>query len=628
MSIRTNLKDPGSSCRMGLGSFAVGLLALASGVAAQEFTFAPGIPWLQTESQPGVHDPTVIRDDRGVYTLMSTNNLLAISQSTDLANWSPKGKLLNAVPAWMLSAYPGIENIWAPQLSWMGGRWWVYYCGSVFGKNTSLIGAMWSPTLDVSSPDYKWTDIGEVWRSTTANDYNAIDPEILVDPTGRAWMSFGSFWQGLRMIAIDPATGKQSASDKTVYTIASRNGGAIEGPSTIQHGAWTYLFAPFDKCCDGAKSTYRTMYGRSAKPTGPYLDESGKDMANGGGTQLVAGYGRYAGPGGGSPFHDGRCDYFALHYYDKNRNGASFLQLREILYGDDGWLELGQPFLGRHWALEAEHAVLVGDSILTATGTAASNREYVGFINGANSSVEFLANTFQEGRYLVGVRYAAGDGDASHRLVVNDLARSDVAYPKTAAWGTFPPEQVVVLELDLKKGRNSLKFSKGTGFAELDRIDIVRKADDLLRLGDFDRSAKARWVSGNDALALESGGRAVWENLGFSGGPWKAVVLCASAGTGVDRLGLGAGLEQDLDVSVGCNLQELSTTLQGATGIRDMTLSNAGSEVVLESAVFLTSTSDVARKTSTKGSHRAGIDALGRSGKTGSVLDTRPAFLQ
>ena len=65
------------------------------------------------------------------------------------------------------------------------------------------------------------------------------------------------------MIAIDPATGKQLASNKTLYTTASRGGSAIEGPSTIQHGKYYYLFAPWDKCCDGVNSTYRTMYGRA-----------------------------------------------------------------------------------------------------------------------------------------------------------------------------------------------------------------------------------------------------------------------------------------------------------------------------------------------------------------------------
>jgi arabinan endo-1,5-alpha-L-arabinosidase len=594
------------------------LCVLAAGCGfSQTVDFASYIPWRQTETQPAVHDPTVIRDDRGVFTLMSTNNLLAVSQSSDMATWSSKGKLLSAVPSWMSSVYSGIENIWAPQLSKMGGKYWVYYCGSVFGKNTSLIGAMSSPTLDVTSASYKWTDVGEVWRSSASNDYNAIDPEILVDRSGKAWMSFGSFWQGIRMIAIDPSTGKQLSSDKTLYKTASRGGGAIEGPSTIQHGGWTYLFTAFDKCCDGVNSTYRTMYGRSANSSGPFVDESGKDMLNGGGTQLIASYGRYVGLGGGSPFRDGRRDYFALHYYDRNRDGASYLQMREMVYGDDGWLDLGQPFLGRHLALEAEHAVLAGDSILTGTGTAASNNEYVGYINGTTSSVEFLANLFQADNYWIVVRYAAGDGAASHKMSVNGAQPITVSYPKTSAWGTFPAGQVVVLDVALKKGRNSLKFSKGEAFAELDRIDVVRKAGSVLGLGGFDRSPNASYDSASDAVVLGASASATYENVGFDAGGFKAFELCAGAGAGRLRLGLGAGtsVSQDVDVpGSSCSSYELVSAFQSAKGIHDLVLANVSGQLVLKSIQFLSSSSGLStpRRGLADGGDGTRFDLLGR----------------
>lgn len=579
--------------------FALAAALFAQAPGAQDMAFASYIPWRQTETQPGVHDPTVTRDERGVYTLMSTNNLLAIAQSTDMANWTWKGSILPKVPAWMLSTYSGIENIWAPYIGKMGDRYWAYYCGSVFGKNTSLIGAMWSPTLDMASPNYKWTDVGEVWRSTTSNDYNAIDPEILLDASGKHWMSFGSFWQGLRMIAIDPATGKQLAANKTLYTVASRGGGAIEGPSTIRHGSYYYLFAPWDKCCDGVNSTYRTMYGRSTSPTGPFLDESGKSMSSGGGTQLVGTYGRYVGPGGGSPFHDGRRDWFALHYYDRKRNGASHLQMREIVYGDDGWLDFGQPFLGRHLALEAEHAVLVGDSIMAAAGTNASNNEYVGYINGANSSVEFVANLLQAGEHWIVVRYAAGDGASSQKLSINGGVATTVSYPKTAAWGAFPTGQVVVLEATLKRGRNSIRFTKGEGFAELDRIDIVRKASSALRLGAFDRFPHASYDSANDAVVLGASASATYENVGLGDGGFQALRLCATSGSGRVRIGLGASLAQEVDVSgSGCAEHALSAGFQGAKGVHDLVLTRVSGAMTLESIQFLATSSGLKRSVS------------------------------
>lgn len=586
----------------------------APSALAQEMGFASYIPWRQTETQPGAHDPTVIRDDRGVYTLMSTNNLLAIAQSTDMTNWKWNGSILRSVPAWMLSVYPGIENIWAPHISKMGDKYWVYYCGSLFGQRTSLIGAMWSPTLDMTSPNYKWTDVGEVWRTVANSTYNAIDPEILQDASGKYWMSLGSFGQGLRMIAIDPATGKQLASNKTLYAIASRGGGAIEGPSTIRHGKYYYLFAPWDKCCDGVNSTYRTMYGRSTKPTGPFLDESGKDMMSSGGTQLVRTYGRYIGPGGGSPFHDGRRDWFALHYYDRNRNGGAQLQLREIVYGDDGWLDFGQPFLGRHLALEAEHAVLVGDSIMAGTGTNASNNEYVGYINGDNSSVEFLTNVLQAGEHWIVVRYAAGDGAASHKLSINGAAATTVSYPKTSAWGAFPAGQVVVLDATLKAGRNSIKFTKGDGFAELDRIDIVRKASSALSLGAFDRFPYAAYDSANDAVVLGASASATYENVGLGDGGFKAFRLCAASGSGRVRIGLGSAITQEVDVAgAGCITYDLAASIRGAKGVHDLVLTRVSGTMTLKSIQFLASTAvdrKMDQRAPREGEH---FDLLGRT---------------
>lgn len=599
-------------------NLAIVAMAFASKLAAQEMGFASYIPWRQTETQPGVHDPTVLRDERGVYTLMSTNNLLAIAQSTDMANWTWKGSILTKVPAWMLSTYSGIENIWAPHISRMGDRFWVYYCGSVFTKNTSLIGAMSSPTLDMTSADYKWTDIGEVWRSTASNDYNAIDPEILEDADGKYWMSFGSFWQGLRMIAIDPVTGKQLSSRKTLYVTANRGGGAIEGPSTIRHGRYYYLFASWDKCCDGVNSTYRTMYGRSTAPTGPYLDKDGKVLASGGGSQLLGTYGRYVGPGGGSPFHDGRRDRFALHYYDRKRNGGSFLQIREILYGDDGWIDLGQPFLGRHMALEAEHAVLVGDSIISASAASASNDEYVGYINGSGSSVEFLANVLQAGEYWIAIRYAAGDGAASHRLSINGASAFLVTYPKTAAWGSFPSGQVVTVTVQLKAGRNSIKFTKADGYAELDRIDIVRKASSELSLGAFDRFSGALYDSVNDAVSLGASASATYENYGLGDGGFRTARLCAVSGSGRVRLALGSSASQDIDVAgAGCAVIDLATGLRAAKGVHDLVLTGMTGSVTLKSIQFLGSTTGIGcrKPPLTEKSGGAHYDLLGRGTK-------------
>src|ERR1035438_6812437 len=187
------------------------------------FTAAVVVPGaLTAEVLVGAPDPAVIRDTRGVYTLLTTNNLLQIRQSTDEINWKLVGNIVPAVPAWVNTALGAtIPDIWAPDARYWNGLYWVYYACSSFGTNNSVIGLATNPTLDPTAANYKWTDQGLVFQSSTANNYNAIDPASYIDLNGNAWLLFGSFWSGIKMIAIDPATGKQLVSNTTIYSLAS-----------------------------------------------------------------------------------------------------------------------------------------------------------------------------------------------------------------------------------------------------------------------------------------------------------------------------------------------------------------------------------------------------------------------
>ncbi len=98
---------------------------------------------------------------------------------------------------------------WAPEISHYKGAYRLYYAYSLFGKNTSGIALATNKTLDRKSPAYKWVDRGLVLRSTVADDYNAIDPNFVVDRQGRSWLDFGSFWGGIKMRRLN-ADGKPS----------------------------------------------------------------------------------------------------------------------------------------------------------------------------------------------------------------------------------------------------------------------------------------------------------------------------------------------------------------------------------------------------------------------------------
>ncbi len=475
----------------------------------------------------GAHDPAVIRGDLGIYTLLTTNNMLQIRQSSDRVNWTVKGNIFSSMPAWVNTALGAtIADIWAPHTVYRAGLYWVYYCASSFGTNHSVIGVATNPTMDTTSGAYHWTDLGLVIQSGAGNNYNAIDPNLFVDLTGNCWLAFGSFWDGIKMVAIDPATGKRPAGNTTVYSLASRGGGAIEGPTFIEHNGYYYLFSAWDTCCAGINSTYNTRVGRSANITGPYTDKAGTALMSSGGTQVLSTYGRYIGSGGGSAFKDGRRDYFTHHYYNGAENGTPRLHIREIVWDPQGWPILQQPYLGKREALEAEHAALTNAQILTGAG--ASNGEYAGNINYADSRVVFYLNALAAGPYELRVRYAAASGAASHFLTVNSNPEVEVLYPGTAAWGQFSETQSVIVNAVLNEGYNSLSFRMGTGLAQLDRVDILRKASDAVKGGSSDQEYMSAYQQADNSAAISQGGWGQYEYIDFGSGGFQSLSITFS----------------------------------------------------------------------------------------------------
>jgi len=219
----------------------------------------------------------------------------------------------------------------------------VYYAFSAFGKNTSGIALVTNKTLDQSSPDFYWVDEGLVLKSLASDDFNAIDPNIVFDSTGTPWLSFGSFWSGIKMRRLDVATGKLAPQDGKLYSLASREGPenpapappglpadwqAIEAPFVVHQGDYYYLFVSFDLCCRGVKRNYRTMVGHSHDATGPYVDAEGKPM-------LLTGDVRWLGPGGESILQHPTGDIIVFHAYD-GKTGHPFLQISTIDW-TTGW---------------------------------------------------------------------------------------------------------------------------------------------------------------------------------------------------------------------------------------------------------------------------------------------------
>jgi arabinan endo-1,5-alpha-L-arabinosidase len=333
---RTLLAVPAAAALLALGMLLPADLRSAQGGAplASQVT-----PPHRLAGDAHTHDPSLARTAAGWYVFSTGDPQVAggtiqIRSSRDGRTWSSAGTVGTAIPSWVIEAVPGVTNLWAPDVSYHDGQWYLYYAASTFGSNHSVIGLFTNATLDPRDPRYAWVDQGLVTESNVTDDYNAIDPSLFVDGSGSAWLAFGSFWSGVKLIPVELPSGKPDTVQPDRIALVDRHFGpnAVEAPYLVQHGGWYYLFVSFDSCCQGSNSTYREVVGRSRTVGGPYLDRAGVSMLAGGGSALLDGKGDMRGPGGASV----SGGTIAFHYYDAARQGDFHLGLGQLDYRD-GW---------------------------------------------------------------------------------------------------------------------------------------------------------------------------------------------------------------------------------------------------------------------------------------------------
>lgn len=317
---------------------------------ASAATSGPLSSYTLTGDTSPVHDPSIIRAG-STYYVFSTDHgpqtgHIPIRCSTDEVAWTACGYVFSSLPAWVAAAVPDATTIWAPDISYFNGLYHVYYAVSTFGSQVSAIGLATNTTLDENSPNYQWVDQGMVLQSTTGDDFNAIDPNILVDSNGSVWLQYGSFWDGIFQQQIDPSTGKIVAGGP-IYHLAERAANVpndpIEGSSLVQAGNYYYLFVSWDYCCeaDPAQSNYKIVVGRGTSAHGPFYDETGSNMLYGGGTILLQGNSTWGAPGGQTAYIDPtNGDLIVFHALDLQQNGLDYLFVRSLSFAS-GWPVIG-----------------------------------------------------------------------------------------------------------------------------------------------------------------------------------------------------------------------------------------------------------------------------------------------
>ena len=288
--------------------------------------------------KPFIHDPSTIQECDGKYYTFGTGEGGLVS--ADGWTWDMGG------------VRPGGGA--APDVLKIGDRYLVAYGatgGGLGGGHNGRILTMWNKTLDPNSPDFKYTEPVIVADTDGNEDCDAIDPGLLIDPTtGRLWMSYGTYFGFIRLVELDPKTGKRIEGNEPVNIAID-----CEATDLIYRDGWYYLLGTHGTCCDGVNSTYNIVVGRSRSVTGPYLDNVGRPMLEGGGRMVIAAHDRVVGPGHfGRIIEEEGVEKMSCHFEaDFDQGGYSVLGIRPLLW-KNGWPEAGDPFREGNYAIISE----------------------------------------------------------------------------------------------------------------------------------------------------------------------------------------------------------------------------------------------------------------------------------
>jgi arabinan endo-1,5-alpha-L-arabinosidase len=287
------------------------------------------------------HDPATITKDGENYWHFYTAPGIGAAYSKNLTSWTsssnhifaPGANWKNNYPAWTLpyfgsgaNANPD-GNLWAPDVIYMNGAYYLYYSCSSFGSSYSAIGVVRSFSLN--SP--AWMDMGMVVSSNgSSTAINAIDPGLFRDDDGKIYMVYGSWFGGIGIVEIDSVSGLAVSSVTHLYGGSQQS---IEASYLFKEGDYYYLVVNRGNCCLGVNSTYYITVGRSTSLMGPYD----------GWNTILQTDGKYIGPGHFGLLRKNGFKYVSIHYYNKNANGYPTLDILKMTM-ENGWPVLTRNF--------------------------------------------------------------------------------------------------------------------------------------------------------------------------------------------------------------------------------------------------------------------------------------------
>ncbi|MDD2559997.1 MAG: arabinan endo-1,5-alpha-L-arabinosidase [Bacteroidales bacterium] len=310
-----------------------------------------------------VHDPACIKTE-DYYYVYSTDAYLGnplaeaqslgiktgnipIRRSRDLVHWEFVGWALDSIPSEAVrhvhqnNNNRGADNIWAPYVIRYGGKYRLYFCVSAFATNVSCIGL-----AEADRPEGPWNYRGIVLATNRQDKMNAIDPSVIIDGQQRHWLHYGSYFDGLYCVELNPGTGftlipsDQGHCTARRYNLSKDN---VEAPEIIYNPKteYYYLFVSYDPLM----TTYNIRVGRSRQAQGPFLDYFGRDLSEtDNNVPLLSHAYRFnnnegwAGTGHCGLVNDGEDRFYVLHQGRLSpENHQMLMHVREVFWTTEGW---------------------------------------------------------------------------------------------------------------------------------------------------------------------------------------------------------------------------------------------------------------------------------------------------
>lgn len=305
-----------------------------------------------------VHDPAIIKSGDYYYAYstdvgygLTVRSGIQIRKSKDLVEWTFVGWVFSSLPK-LASDYISsgggtpFNSLWAPCIVKEGSEFRLYYSLTCSLPRLSAIGMVTS-----ANPEGPWVEKGLAVTSKNDNTVqtNAIDPSVVVTPAGEHWMVYGSAWDGIYSLKLNPATGLAFTTGDKGVRIANRGftggvyNGNIEGADIIYNAALNkyYLFIAYD----WLETKYNVRVMRGDKPNGPFYDFNGVDANTNAdhGPMIIAPYqfsgnSGYQGTAHSTTFSDGNGQFFIAHQarpgFDKYYMN---LHVRKLFWTADGW---------------------------------------------------------------------------------------------------------------------------------------------------------------------------------------------------------------------------------------------------------------------------------------------------